>query len=170
VTSAQHCLAELQTRGQTLATGESLTCGLIAATLAGVPGASAVLRGGLAAYATDVKTSVLGVDPALVDRYGVISRQCAEAMADRAATVFGSDWAVSSTGVAGPDSQEGHAVGTVFVAVAGPGVARSVALALSGERNSIRAATVDAALALLTSALEAAPAERGKDRGSGDVD
>jgi nicotinamide-nucleotide amidase len=165
VTPAQHCLAELQTRGQTLATGESLTCGLIAATLAGVPGASAVLRGGLAAYATDVKTSVLGVD-----RYGVISRQCAEAMADRAATVFGSDWAVSSTGVAGPDSQEGHAVGTVFVAVAGPGVARSVALALSGERNSIRAATVDAALALLSSELEAAPGQRGKDRGSGDVD
>jgi nicotinamide-nucleotide amidase len=170
VTSARHCLAELQSRGQTLATAESLTSGLIAATLAGVPGASAVLRGGLAAYATDVKTSVLGVDPALVDRYGVISRQCAEAMADRAVTLFGSDWAVASTGVAGPDSQEGHAVGTVFVAVAGPGVARSAALGLSGERNSIRAATVDAALALLESALEAAPGQRGKDRGRGDVD
>jgi nicotinamide-nucleotide amidase len=169
VTSAQHCLAELQTRGQTLATAESLTCGLIAATLAGVPGASAVLRGGLAAYATDVKTSVLGVDAAVVDRYGVISRQCAEAMADRAVTLFGSDWAVASTGVAGPDRQEGHPVGTVFVAVAGP-VARSAALALSGERNSIRVATVDAALALLDSALEAAPGEQGKDRGGDDVD
>jgi nicotinamide-nucleotide amidase len=168
--SAQHCLAELQTRGQTLATAESLTCGLIAATLAGVPGASAVLRGGLAAYATDVKTSVLGVDAALVDRYGVISRQCAEAMAARAATLFGSDWAVASTGVAGPDSQEDHAVGTVFVAVAGPGVARSAALALSGERNSIRAATVDAALALLEAALDAAPGRRGKDRDGGGVD
>ena len=160
--SAQHCLAELQTRGQTLATAESLTCGLIAATLAGVPGASAVLRGGLAAYATDVKTSVLGVDPDLVDRYGVISPQCVEAMAARASILLGSDWAVASTGVAGPDSQEGHAVGTVFVAVAGPRVARSATLALSGERNVIRAATVDAALALLEEALDAAPAAAGE--------
>jgi nicotinamide-nucleotide amidase len=170
ISSAQQCLAELRSRGQTLATAESLTCGLIAATLAGVPGASAVLRGGLAAYATDVKTSVLGVDATLVDRYGVISRQCAEAMAVRAATLFGSDWAVASTGVAGPDSQEGHAVGTVFVAVAGPGVARSAAPLLSGERNSIRAATVDAALALLEAALDATPRRRGKDRDGGGVD
>jgi nicotinamide-nucleotide amidase len=160
--SARRCLAELQARGQTLATAESLTCGLIAATLAGVPGASVALRGGLAAYATDVKTSVLGVDLAIVDRYGVISRECAEAMAARAATLLGSDWAVASTGVAGPDSQEGHAVGTVFVAVAGPGVSRSAALTLTGERNSIRAATVDEALALLEAALREAPAAMGE--------
>jgi nicotinamide-nucleotide amidase len=158
--SAQHCLAELRARGQTLATAESLTCGLIAATLADVPGASAVLRGGLAAYATDVKTSVLGVDADLVDTYGVISRQCAEAMAARATTLFSSDWAVASTGVAGPDPQEGHAAGTVFVAVVGQGVDRSAALALTGERNAVRAATVDAALALLESALEAAAERR----------
>jgi nicotinamide-nucleotide amidase len=132
-----------------------LTCGLIAAALADVPGASAVLRGGLAAYATDVKTSVLGVDAALVETYGVISRQCAQAMADRAAALFRSDWAVASTGVAGPDSQEGHDVGTVYVAVVGPAAAQSVALQLSGGRNSIRAATVDAALALLESELVA---------------
>jgi nicotinamide-nucleotide amidase len=116
-----------------------------------------VLRGGLAAYATDVKTTVLGVDADLVDRYGVISAQCVEAMAARARTLFGSDWAVASTGVAGPDSQEGHAVGTVYVAVVGPGVRRSAALQLTGERNRIRTATVDAALALLEAAVAAPP-------------
>jgi nicotinamide-nucleotide amidase len=132
-----------------------LTCGLIAATLAAVPGASAVLRGGLAAYATDVKVSVLGVDADLVDAFGVISAECAGAMAARARRVFGSDWAVASTGVAGPDRQEGHAVGTVFVAVEGPDVRRSEALRLTGERNDIRTSTVAAALTLLEAALSA---------------
>jgi nicotinamide-nucleotide amidase len=150
---AQRCVELLQARGQTVATAESLTCGLISARLADVPGASAVLRGGLAAYATDVKTGVLGVDPGLVERYGVISSQCAQAMASRAVRLFGSDWAISSTGVAGPESQEGHDVGTVHVAVAGPTASASTALRLSGGRNVIRGETVDAALALLESAV-----------------
>jgi nicotinamide-nucleotide amidase len=152
---AARCLSLLRHRHESVATAESLTCGLIAATLAAVPGASTVLRGGLAAYATDVKTSVLGVDGGLVEAFGVISAECAEAMAARARTVFESDWAVASTGVAGPDRQEGHAVGTVFVAVEGPHVRRREALVLSGERNQIRASTVEAALALLESALAA---------------
>jgi nicotinamide-nucleotide amidase len=152
-THAAACLQALRVRAETLATAESLTCGLIAARLADVPGASAVLRGGLAAYATEVKTGVLGVDPGLVARYGVISVQCVEAMAARARKVFGSDWAVASTGVAGPDRQEGHDVGTVYVGVDGPGIRRSATLRLSGERNQIRASTVDGALALLEAAL-----------------
>jgi nicotinamide-nucleotide amidase len=132
-----------------------LTCGLIAARLADVPGASSVLRGGLAAYATDVKTGVLGVDADLVDRYGVISAQCAEAMAAQARSLFASDWAVASTGVAGPDPQDGHAVGTVYVAVAGPGVRESSRARLSGGRNEIRLATVDVALELLETTVAA---------------
>jgi nicotinamide-nucleotide amidase len=152
---AASCLRLLRRRQQSVATAESLTCGLIAATLASVPGASAVLRGGLAAYATDVKTSVLGVDAALVEAFGVISTECVEAMAGQARIVFASDWAVASTGVAGPDRQEGYPVGTVFVAVEGPHIRRSEALLLSGERNDIRAETVQAALALLESALSA---------------
>jgi nicotinamide-nucleotide amidase len=150
---AERCLSVLRNRGQTLATAESLTCGLIASRLADVSGASAVLRGGLAAYATDVKTSVLGVDRQLVDRYGVISSECAEAMAVRAVALFGSDWAVASTGVAGPDRQEGRDVGTVYVAVAGPAGVTSRALRLSGDRNAIRTATAEAALSLLGAAL-----------------
>jgi nicotinamide-nucleotide amidase len=157
---AATCLRALRVRAETVATAESLTCGLIAASLADVPGASAVLRGGLAAYATDVKTGVLGVDTDLVTRYGVVSVQCVEAMAARAREVFRSDWAVASTGVAGPDRQEGHDVGTVFVGVDGPGIRRSARLRLSGERNEIRASTVDGALNLLEAALEQADALR----------
>ncbi len=147
---AARCLAQLAARGQTLATAESLTCGLVAATVAEVPGASTVLRGGLAAYATDVKVSVLGVDDGLVERFGVVSPQCAEAMATRARVLFAADWAVATTGVAGPDRQEDRPVGTVFVAVAGPdGLVHSQGLHLSGGRAEIRGSTVTAVLGAL---------------------
>ena len=155
---ADRCLSLLESQGETLSTAESVTCGLVAATFAEVPGASRVLRGGLAAYSTEVKIGVLGLDGALVDRFGVISRECAEAMATRALRVFASDWAVASTGVAGPDSQEGREVGTVFVAVAGPGVLRSEYLRLAGGRHDIRASTVHALLGLLESEVIAATA------------
>jgi nicotinamide-nucleotide amidase len=149
---AAQCLQELRARGHTLATAESLTCGLVAATLAEVPGASDVLRGGLAAYASEVKVSVLGVDETLVERFGVVSPQCAEAMAVAARLLFAADWAVSTTGVAGPDRQEGHPIGTVFVAVAGPELVRGQSLHLGGGRQQIRVSTVDAALSALLSA------------------
>lgn len=147
--AAVRSLDVLADRHATLATAESLTCGLIAATLSQVPGASRVLRGGLAAYATDVKVRVLGVDPKLVERHGVISAECAEAMAARATSVFSSDWAVASTGVAGPDPQEGHEPGTVFIAVAGPGIMRTETLDLLGAREELRVTTVERALLLL---------------------
>ncbi len=146
---AAECLRDLQHGGRTLATAESLTCGLIASTLASVPGASAVLRGGLAAYATDIKTDLLGIDPTVVATYGVISVACAEAMALRARHLFGADWAVATTGVAGPDPQDGHPPGEAYVAAAGPLGVRSRALALTGSREQIRLATAEAALLLL---------------------
>lgn len=151
--TAQSCVALLHHQGFTLATAESLTAGLIAATVADVPGASTVLRGGLAAYATDVKRDCLRIDEALIERYGVISAECAEAMAFQARLLFGADWAVSATGVAGPAEQEGQPVGTVFIAVAGPDVMRSERLDLSGDRFQIRRATVEAALALVVSTV-----------------
>lgn len=147
---AAACLEALRARGETLATAESLTAGLVCATLASVPGASDCLRGGLAAYATDVKSSVLGVDPALIDRHGAVSAECAAAMARCATRLFGADWAAATTGVAGPTEQDGRPVGTVFVAVAGPaGESEVGALALSGDRAFIRRAAADAALELL---------------------
>jgi PncC family amidohydrolase len=147
-------LQALEQRGQTIATAESLTAGQVCAAIADVPGASAVLRGGLSAYATEVKVSVLGVDPEIVEQYGVVSRECAEAMALAANTLFGTDWAVSTTGVAGPTGQEDKPVGTVYVAVASGTQVTSRDLLLSGDRVEIRAAATDAVLTLLAEALD----------------
>jgi nicotinamide-nucleotide amidase len=155
----QQCLDALRARGATLATAESLTAGLVSSSLAAVPGASDVLRGGLVAYATDVKTSLLGVDQQTVDAFGVVSAECAQAMAVRARELFGATWALSTTGVAGPDRQEGKAVGTVFVGVAGPDAVQVRALSLPGSRDAIRRATVQEVLALLAGlAASAGPA------------
>lgn len=146
---AARCLEMLRSTGSTLATAESLTAGLIAATVAAVTGASDVLRGGLVAYATDVKTSVLGVGTDVVAKHGVVSGECASAMARGVRDLFDATWAVSATGVAGPDEQEGKPAGTVYVGVAGPGVDVARRLELSGTRAQIRLATVTAALDLL---------------------
>ncbi len=151
--SAAVCLDLLRSTGGTLATAESLTAGMICATLAGVAGASDVLRGGVAAYATDVKTSLLGVDPQLVARHGVISAECAEAMAVRARALLGATWALSATGVAGPTRQEDKPVGMVFVAAAGPDIIVVRELALSGSRDEVRVGSVTAALDLLAITL-----------------
>ncbi len=151
---ASICLQALESRGQTLGTAESLTAGLVAATLATVPGASTVLRGGLAAYATDVKIDVLGVDAAVIARHGVYSAACAEQMADRVRTFLTCDWGLSTTGVAGPASEGGHPAGDVQVAVAGPGgVLVSEGLMLTGGRQEVRGACVRAALTLLRDQL-----------------
>lgn len=146
---AGRCLELMRSAGSTLATAESLTAGLVTATLASVPGASDVLRGGLVAYATDVKTSVLGVDPDLVATYGVVSGECASAMARRALDLFDATWAVSATGVAGPNGQDGKPAGTVYVGVAGPGAEAVRQLALTGTRSEVRRMTVLEALTLL---------------------
>ncbi len=152
-TVAARCLDLLRDCGDTVATAESLTAGLVSATLAAVPGASDVLRGGVVAYASEVKTAVLGIDASVVARYGVVSAECAGAMARRASELLDATWAVSTTGVAGPDRQEGQAVGTVYVAVAGPGVDRVRRLELTGSRQQIRARSVVEALTLLNATM-----------------
>ncbi|MGO1949011.1 MAG: CinA family protein [Mycobacteriaceae bacterium] len=103
--------------GLTVATAESLTAGQIAATIADVPGASSVLRGGLVVYATDLKTSLAGVDAGLLSRVGPVDADVARELAAGAAARCGADIGVGVTGVAGPDSQDGHPVGEVYLAV-----------------------------------------------------
>jgi nicotinamide-nucleotide amidase len=150
------CLASLEAGGQTLGTAESLTAGLVAATFATVPGASNVLRGGIAAYAVDVKTDVLGADPDVIARHGVYSRECAVAMAVAARGTLRCDWSVATTGVAGPDPDDGHPAGEVHVAVAGPdAVVVSRRLDLAGTRQQIRTGSVDAVIGLLHETLRA---------------
>ncbi|MBF6335854.1 nicotinamide-nucleotide amidohydrolase family protein [Nocardia abscessus] len=135
---ADDLVRALVTVRQTVATAESLTAGLLAATIAGVPGASAVLRGGLVVYATDLKHSLAGVDAEVLATEGPVAASTAEQLAVGARTRCGADWGVGLTGVAGPDSQDGHPVGTVFLGLAGPGHTEVMRLKLSGDRWTIR--------------------------------
>jgi nicotinamide-nucleotide amidase len=150
---AAGCLDALRAREETVSTAESLTAGLVCSTIAAVPGASDCLRGALVAYATQVKSSVLGVDPQLIRDHGVVSAECAAAMADAARQLFASDWSIATTGVAGPTDQDGQPVGTVFVAVSGADGVQVRALALTGDRAAIRRQSADGALDLLAGLL-----------------
>ncbi len=150
---AVSALSSLDARGDTLATAESLTGGLVAAALTDVPGASRSFRGGCVTYASDLKVGLLGVPDEVVTEHGVVSERCARAMAEGARRRCGATYAVSTTGVAGPDRQEGKPVGTVFVAVAGPADTTVVSLLLSGTRAEIRRAACVAALDALNEVL-----------------
>lgn len=141
-------LALLGARGWSLAVAESLTAGLVAARIAEVPGASAVFRGGVVAYATAVKRDLLRVDGAFLARVGAVHPEVALAMAEGAREAIGADVGLATTGVAGPDRQDGVAIGTVFVAVATPAGSVVRALALTGGRDRIRRESVDAVLSL----------------------
>lgn len=151
-------LSALARREWTLGVAESLTGGAVCAELVAVPGASRVLLGGVVAYATPVKHTVLGVDPELLHRYGPVHPEVALQMARGIRRVVGVDgrWAdvgISTTGIAGPDSPDGQPVGTVHVGVATPQGSRAFPLLLAGDRQEIRQRTVDAALASLLEML-----------------
>jgi len=133
-------------RGLTLAVAESLTGGLVVAELVSVPGASAVVRGGVVAYATELKHELLGVDAALLAAGGPIQAAVAEQMASGARLRLGADVGLATTGVAGPDPQDGHPPGEVWIAVASSTGVRSVRLELGGDRDAIRRETVEAVL------------------------
>ncbi|MBO0871044.1 MAG: nicotinamide-nucleotide amidohydrolase family protein [Micromonosporaceae bacterium] len=153
-------LAMLAGRGQSLAVAESLTGGLLAATIVDVPGASNVFRGGLVVYATDLKASLAGVPADLLADRGPVDPEVARLLATGARQRCAADWGLATTGVAGPDPQDGVPVGTVYVGIARPdGSSESDALLLSGDRPSIRRATVTAALTLLGRALDDCPAQ-----------
>ncbi|MDX3577049.1 CinA family protein [Streptomyces sp. FL07-04A] len=151
----------LTATGGTLAVAESLTGGLVAAEITSVPGASRVFRGSVTAYATELKHRLLGVDAGLLAARGAVDAQVAAQMAAGVRKALGADWGLATTGVAGPDAQDGRPVGTVFVAVDGPsgpepGSAaggKVEALRLNGDRAEIRRESVRSVLALLLSEL-----------------
>ena len=149
--------AELVLRRQTVSCAESMTGGAVAQVLSAAPGASETFRGGVVSYATEVKVGVLGVPDSLVADHGVVSAPCAEAMAEGVRRLLDTDWGVSTTGVAGPDTQEGKPVGLVFVGVAGPHGTEVAELHLDGDRATIRAAAVEAAVRRVLDAVSAVP-------------
>jgi len=153
VTAAEALLEALRARGWRVATAESLTGGLAASALIEVPGASASVAGGVVAYDTAVKHSVLGVDEGLLERHGAVHPEVAEQMARgvrRALRLDGRDLevGVSTTGIAGPTSPDGQPVGTVYIGVSTPEAARVEHHVFAGARADIRAAAVAAAIAL----------------------
>ena len=151
----------LTVKGETLAVAESLTGGLVAAEITSVPGASKVFRGSVTAYATELKHELLGVDAAVLAARGAVDPQVAAQMAAGVRKALGTDWGIATTGVAGPEPQDGQAVGTVFVAVDGPlradsgsaGGGKVEALRLNGDREEIRRESVRSVLALLLKEL-----------------
>lgn len=155
--TAADLVARLTATGQTVAVAESLTGGLVAAALTDIAGASVVVRGGVLAYATDLKAQVLGVDEALLARVGAVDADVAEQMATGVRSLMGATYGLATTGVAGPDRADGKRVGTVFVAVVGPGSSRVRALSLSGDRAAVRTQSVLAVLALLAEELVPSP-------------
>ncbi|MFG3348482.1 CinA family protein [Streptomyces sp. NPDC048018] len=158
MSEAARVLELLAERGHTLAVAESLTGGLVAAELTGVPGASKTFRGSVTAYATPLKEQLLGVDGTLLAERGAVDPEVALQMAAGVRGVLGADWGVATTGVAGPDPQDGRPVGTVYVAVAGPaggaaGAGKVAALRLNGDRAEIRRESVRSVLELLGEVL-----------------
>jgi len=170
-------------RGLTLSTAESLTAGALASTVAEVPGASAVLLGGVIAYSTQVKRQVLNVSAELLEDRGAVDPDVAATMAMGAAARCGADIGVATTGVAGPEPHEGKDVGTVYLGLAcnraaaqrhqlalpadcqqchhvstGLWLAGSLLLKLDGGRAAIRDATVEAGLKLVDDFLLTQPA------------
>ncbi|MDT0165569.1 nicotinamide-nucleotide amidohydrolase family protein [Actinotalea sp. AC32] len=144
----------LAAAGLTVAVAESLTGGAVCDALVGVAGASACLRGGVVAYATDVKDSVLGVDPALLSRHGAVHPAVAVQMADGVRRLLSADVGLATTGVAGPDPQDGKPPGTVHVALSGPAgtVVTTRPPGPPADRAAVRGDARAAALRLLLAA------------------
>ncbi len=141
----------IKRRGETLATAESLTGGLLGAALTDVPGVSAIYRGGVIVYATELKAKLAGVPEDLLAAVGPVHPDTAAALASGVRERLDATYGLATTGVAGPDPQAGVAAGTVYVAAAGPGSVQVRKLQLSGDRAAIRRRSVQAVLELAAS-------------------
>ena len=144
--------------GWTVAVAESLTGGMVVSSLVDVAGASRAVRGGIVAYATDLKRSVLGVDPALLEAHGAVHPRVARQRARGVRDVLGRDGSpadvgIATTGVAGPEMQDGQPVGTVHIAVSTPLGTRVDSLVISGDRDRVRREATHIALRRALAAL-----------------
>ncbi|MGC4812370.1 CinA family protein [Micromonospora sp. DT228] len=148
-----HRLAQ---RHETLATVESLTGGLLAASIVDIAGVSGIYRGGLVVYATELKGTLADVPADLLSERGPVDPDVAAALATGGRRRCGADWGVATTGVAGPEPQDGKPVGLVYVAVAGPNGGAVRQLDLGGGRDHVRAGAVVEALRLLAERIHAA--------------
>lgn len=159
---AEDVITRLIQRDETVGCAESLTGGLVCASLVAVPGASGAVRGAVVAYTVDLKARMLGVDAGLLERAGAVHPDVAAQMATGIRDLLGATWGVSTTGVAGPAPSDGMPVGTVFVAVAGPLGVTVIPGRCDGDRESVRRAAVDTVLSALDATLRGSPASTGQ--------
>ena len=162
--AAADLVATLTARGLTIAVAESLTGGLLAAELIRIPGASAVVVGGVVAYQTPLKHTLLGVDAALLAAHGAVHPEVARQMATGVRTALAvdgrpADIGLATTGVAGPDAQDGQPVGTVYLGVAFGDSVRAIPLRLTGDRDRIRVQSVEHALEAVCQLMESGKLE-----------
>lgn len=144
--SAQTLVQALIARGETVATAESLTAGLLSAHLCNVPGASGCFQGGVAAYQDAVKEAVLGVPPAIIQAHSAVSAPCARAMARGARQLFHTSYALSTTGYAGPT---GAQVGLVYIGLSTEKGEKAFVFHFRGSRQGIREMTARIAMYIL---------------------
>ncbi|NES12796.1 MULTISPECIES: CinA family protein [Micromonospora] len=146
----------LHERHETLATVESLTGGALANAIVEIAGVSGIYRGGLVVYATELKSRLAGVPGDLLAERGPVDPDVAAALAEGGRERCGADWGLATTGVAGPEPQDGKPVGLVYVAAAGPSGTTVRRLDLDGNRDEIRSGAVIEALRLLAERIQAA--------------
>lgn len=144
----------LKRRGWRLAVAESCTGGLLGHHLTNVPGSTAYFLGGVIAYRNEIKTRLLNVREETLARFGAISPQAAQEMAEGVRRLFQADLALAITGVAGPDPEEGKPPGEIYVALAGPQGVQVRRVTGGSDRLENKARAVEAALGLLETALE----------------
>ncbi len=146
---AKELIAKLKEKDQTVSTAESCTGGGVGHVLTAISGSSSVYAGGVISYTNKVKEKILGVPPEILEKYGAVSSQTAQAMAQGVRNLLGTDWGISVTGLAGPDGDgSGKPVGLVYVAVSGKETQVRQCL-FSGGRESVREQAAEAVLELL---------------------
>lgn len=152
---ARNIISKASEKGLTIVTAESLTGGLIAATLTEVPGSSSCIKGSFVTYAVDAKRGFLSVSDATIEKDGVVSAECAREMVQGAQERSGADIAVSVTGIAGPTGAEpGKPVGTVWMGLSSAGLEQENMFSFDGDREAIRLKTVNAALKTILRSIE----------------
>lgn len=151
---AERLVQRLRERSWTIATGESLTAGLVSSTIASVPGCSAVFRGTVVAYAPEVKTEILNVPVELL-RQGIVTEEVARALAEGARSRFKATVGIGTTGAAGPDGHDGMPAGTACIAVCSPSGEQVRTLRVTGDRSQVRHAVTQAAVEAALEILDA---------------
>lgn len=144
---AKSVVKKLLKKKVTLSVAESITGGGLAAAITEVAGSSKVFLGGVIAYADEIKINELKVDAKTLKKFTAVSEEVAKEMATGARKKFNTDYAIATTGVAGPGKAYGQKAGTVWIAIASKKEVFAIALVLSGSRDLIRHATIESALA-----------------------